>query len=145
MSHSDIIIIVATLSFASTFGVYVAIIKIKQYTRRPMNLLNREHGDIELGDITEPVYPQQIYDPREFDFSIPQSHNYERISNYPPSYETGVIPSYHSGTIPSYHTYDRLMINSCLENCVNLDFILIIFILIFFLILLWKIWRLKFN
>jgi hypothetical protein len=134
MSHSDIIIIVATLSFTSTFGVYVAIRKIKQYTRPTINTLQRS-GDVELMDYIEPVRPQQTYNPQ--DLFEPVFPIYERFSV---NYER--LPSYRTDTIPSYHTEDRLIINSCLENCVNLDFILIIFILVFFLIL-FRIIRIK--
>jgi hypothetical protein len=40
-----------------------------------------------------------------------------------PSYWSGTIPSYRSGTLPSYQTVDR-NINCCLENNINLHFIL---------------------
>ena len=116
MTHQEIIIIVATLSFASTFGVFVAIRKIQQYTRSPMNVLSRENRDIELVDYIEPTPPQQTYH-GEFDFFNPQFHNYERISNYyPPSYVSGPIPSYRSGTLPSYQSVDRYNISCYLEN-----------------------------
>jgi hypothetical protein len=47
---SDIIIIVVTLTFASTFGVYAAIRVINRHTRPPVNTLVRS-GDIELDHI----------------------------------------------------------------------------------------------
>jgi hypothetical protein len=47
---SDIIIIVVTLTFASTFGVYAAIRVINRHTRPPVNTLVRS-GDIELVDV----------------------------------------------------------------------------------------------
>jgi len=50
MSHSDIIIIVVTLTFSTTFGVYALIRVINQHTRPPVNTLVRS-GDIELVDV----------------------------------------------------------------------------------------------
>jgi hypothetical protein len=85
MSEKDIIIIVATLTFASTVGVYAAIRYIKLHTRPPMNTLVRS-GDIELPDFIEPTHPQQIYnypDLLESQYPI-----YDRISEY------GRVPSY---------------------------------------------------
>lgn len=60
MSHTDWIWIIVTISFSSTFGVFVAIKKIKQYTRPPVNTLVRS-GDIELVDYIEPTHPPQVY------------------------------------------------------------------------------------
>jgi hypothetical protein len=132
MSHSDIIIIVATLAFSSTVGVYATIRYINLHTRPPVNTLVRS-GDIELVDYIEPTHPQQIYNyPDLFE---PQFPIYERISNYV-YFERA--PSYQSGTLPSYHTVDRLNINSSLENSINLDYILIILIILCFLILILK-------
>jgi hypothetical protein len=133
MSHSDIIWIVGTLTFASIFGPYVAIKLIKQYTRPPINTL-QSSGDIELMDYIEPVRPQQTYNHQ--DLFEPVFPIYERISvNY------WRVPSYRSETLPSYYTDDRIIINSCLENEIisNSDFliwIISLLIISLFLILL---------
>jgi hypothetical protein len=132
MSHSDIIIIVVTLTISSTLGVYVAIRKINHYTRPPVNTLHRS-GDIEIVDYIEPSQPIHAYHPFEINnFQFP---TYERIPMYPPSYETGVIPSYRSGTLPTYQSMEGININCCLENNINLEIILLVFIFICFLIL----------
>jgi len=89
------------------------------YTRPPVNTLTRS-GDIELVDYIEPTQPGQIYNYP--DLFAPQFPSYNRV------------PSYWSGTPPTYHTVDRLNINSCLENSINLDYIWII--LLCFLILM---------
>jgi len=113
MSHSDIIIIVVTLTISSTLGVYAAIRVINRHTRLPVNTLTRT-GDMELVDYIEPstnypdlLQPQQIY-------------YYDRVPSMP----------------PSYHTVDRWNINSCLENAINLEFIswLILFFMLMLLI-----------
>jgi hypothetical protein len=75
MTHLDIIITVVSLSLASTVGVYVAIKKINQYTRTPLNTLRRETGDIELNDLIEPRLPEQVHHFMRF----------ERISDVPTS------------------------------------------------------------
>jgi hypothetical protein len=80
MSHSDIIIIVGTLTFASIFGPYVAIKLIKQYTRPPINTLQRS-GDIELMDYIEPAQPQQTHYP--LDLLDPAFPIYERFTAFP--------------------------------------------------------------
>ena len=77
-------------------------------------------------DYIEPTRPQQI-----FNYPDLLESTHERFSN---SVGYGRVPS----MPPSYHTVDRWNINSCLENSINLEFILIIFILCFFLILIWK-------
>jgi hypothetical protein len=73
MSHTDVIILISTGLFASTFGVYAIIRVIKQYTRPPVNMLERS-GDIELVDYIE------------------HSTNYQDLLVPPPIY--GRIPSY---------------------------------------------------
>ena len=125
MTESNIIIMVVTITFASTFGVYVAIKKINQYTRTPMNTLNRETGDIELMDYIEPTYPGQTYYP--LDLTIPQNINMGE------HYENGRIYYY-------YYTNDPIFINSSLEKTIYIEFIwcvifIIIIILIFYLII----------
>jgi hypothetical protein len=84
MSHQDIIIILATFTFASTVGVFAAIRYINLHTRRPVNTLVRS-GDIELVDYIEPTHPQQVYNYP--DLFAPQYPIYDRV--------------------PSYHTLDR--------------------------------------
>jgi hypothetical protein len=127
MSHSDIIIISVTLFISSTLGVYSAIRVIKQHTRPPVNTLIRR-GDIELNYI-EPIQPGHSYQPIDLVNLNYEPYNWgSRI----PSYYTGQhAPSYFStGNPPSYHSGNGFYINSCLENTVNVDYILW---LIFFL------------
>jgi hypothetical protein len=76
MSHSEIIIIVLTLTVISTFGVFVAIRKTIQYTRPPVNTLVRS-GDIELIDYIEPTHPHQVYSyPDLLTPQFPRLHSY---------------------------------------------------------------------
>lgn len=89
-----------------------------------MNTLVRS-GDIELLDYIEPTRPQQIYNYPDL---LESTH--ERFSNYV-SYERA--PSYWSGSPPSYQTVDRWNINSCLENSINLEFIL--WLILFFMLI----------
>jgi hypothetical protein len=134
MTHQETIWVVATVCFASTFGVFATIRYIKLHTRPPVNTLVRS-GDIELVDYIEPSRPQQIYNyPDLLESHGRFSDYYERISNY------GRIPSQWSGTPPSYQTVDRGYINSCLENenIINSDFIFVIFMFMFFLKIFWK-------
>jgi hypothetical protein len=74
-----------------------------------VNTLTRR-GDIELNYI-EPGqsynYPDLLESPAPI---------YDRIQSYPPSYR--------SGTLPSYYTNDGRLINCCLEDNINLDYIL---------------------
>jgi hypothetical protein len=78
-----------------------------------------------------------VHDPRNLDLISPQWPTYQRVSTHAPSYETGAAPSYQTGTAPSYQTLPSYQtnINSCLENVINIDYILW-FILIFIIILL---------
>jgi hypothetical protein len=123
MSHTDYIIIILGASLMLGMGACVAIREVNRYARPVENVLTRR-GDIELGDIIEPTRPQQIYNYP--DLLEPQFPIYERIS-YPPTYYTGPNPPfYQSGTLPYYQSVDGININSCLENSINLDFILII-------------------
>jgi len=130
MSHSDIIIIVATLTFSSTVGVYAAIRYINLHTRPPVNSLLRSR-EIELVDYIEPTHPQEIYNYP--DLLTPQFPTHHRVH------------SYWSSTPPSYHTTDGLNINSCLENAINLDFILwlILFFIFIFIVkyLTFRFWK----
>jgi len=66
MTHSDIIIIVVTATFASTFGVYAAIRYINLHTRPPVNTLVRL-GDIELVDVNH-IHSNL----RDIDISLPE-------------------------------------------------------------------------
>jgi len=113
------IIILSTALFASTVGTYVAIRKIKQYTRPPVNTLQRR-GDIELNYI-EPTQPPQAYSPMDLLEPEFQTNYYDRV------------PSYRSGTLPSYQSID---INCCLENSINLDFILWLMLVLTIIILI---------
>jgi hypothetical protein len=125
MSHSDIIIIVVTLTISSTLGVYAVVRYINLHTRPPVNTLVRP-GDFQLVDYIEPTRPDYAYYP--IDLSNPQYINYDRVH------------SYYSGNPPSYHTNDRFFINSCLENenIINSDFIIFIFMFMFFTIIFLK-------
>nr|QGP74779.1 hypothetical protein [Russula griseocarnosa] len=150
MSHTEIIFIVITATFASTFGVYVAIKKINQYTRVPINTISRTNQDIELQYIEHVpardsylIEPQPSYLP--LDLSSYRRGIYDQWTNSfwsetPPSYNTGLIPSYRSGTIPYYHTGNNFYINSCLENefIINLDLILWLILFIIFTLLVRK-------
>lgn len=117
MTHQETIWVVATVCFASTFGVFATIRYIKLHTRPPVNTLVRS-GDIELVDYIEPTRPQQIYNYPD----LLESHG--RFSDY-----YGRVQSYWSGTPPSYQTVDRGYINCCLENNIDLFDIIIAFIL----------------
>jgi|HubBroStandDraft_2_1064218.scaffolds.fasta_scaffold59268_2 hypothetical protein len=140
MSHTDYIIIVLGGCSLLGIGVCVAIREVNRYARPVENVLTRR-GDLELVDIIEPTRPQQIYNYP--DLLTPEFTTYERISNRvqsywsgdPPSYQTRIPSSYQ--TLPSYHTN----INSCLENAINLDFIL--WFILFFMVILLIIYHLK--
>lgn len=123
MSHLDIIIIVVSISLASTLGVYASIKIINQYTRTPLNTLRRETGDIELNDLIEPRLPEQVHHFMRF----------ERISDVPtgptsdvsyrtnlPSSDIWVDPSSPDGDILNEYWFN---INSGLEKDINIDFI----------------------
>jgi heme/copper-type cytochrome/quinol oxidase subunit 3 len=61
MSHTEIYLIVGTITFASTFGVYAVVRIIRQHMTPPVNRLHRR-GDIELNYI-EPTQPAHAYHP----------------------------------------------------------------------------------
>jgi len=133
MSHSDLIWILVTATMWSTLGVYVAVRKIKQYTRPIENTLVRR-GDIELGDYI------QHTNVRDIDLSsLPQYP--QVIVNNPLPVRWENPPFYRSGTLPHYQSVDGININCCLENNINLEIILLIFIFLCFLIL----WRMRNN
>jgi DNA polymerase type B, organellar and viral len=79
----------------------------------------------------EPAHPQEIYNYP--DLLTPQFPTHHRVH------------SYWSSTPPSYHTTDGLNINSCLENAINLDFILwlILFFIFIFIVkyLTFRFWK----
>lgn len=132
MTESQIWIITGTLAFSCIFGPIAIIKLVKQYTRTPVNVLTRR-GDIKLGDFIEPTRPQRVFNyPDLFESQV-----YDRIPTFysgnPPSYISGTPPSYYSGT---HQIVDRGYIHSCLENCINLDYIYILLILTFLLILI---------
>jgi len=146
MSHTEIIIILSTASFASTFGVYALIRYIKIHTRPPITTLQRS-GDIELGDYieqTQPIYnyPDLTESAQIINYpNLPEplpiitiQQQYERITNF---VHNERVPSFWSSNPPSYQTIDRLNINCCLENNINLfDLLLAFFLgfLFFFLV-----------
>jgi len=118
MTHTEIIWIVASLTFASTFGVYALVRVINQHITPPVNRLQRR-GDIELGYNIQPstIYPDLLDSP-------------------PPIYNrTGSYWSEWSGNPPSYQTDDRFYINSSFEDSINLDFIWII-LLVFIIVII---------
>lgn len=130
MSQTDIIIIISTALFASTFGAYAIIRVVKKHTRPIQNVLVRPNRDIELTDYIEPIQENSL------DLLASPEPTYQRILNYE-NYER--VPSFSSGNPPSYHTIDRWYINSYLENNINLDFILwliLFFILVFIIFIL---------
>nr|QGP74774.1 hypothetical protein [Russula griseocarnosa] len=128
--HSTIAICVLAV-IAIPLGTFIGISAFKKCTRVPINTLHRS-GDIELQYI-EPSRPEQIYNRLDLE---DQFSYYDRITSWPPSYNTGPILSYRSGTIPSYYTQDRFYINSCLENenitNLYLWFVLVLSIINFF-------------
>lgn len=129
MTHNEAIwIIVGIATFAGTIGLVVGLREVV-YRLNSIPVQNRlvRRGDIELGDYIQPnqhYYPDLIESPaRVYESFL----NNDRV----PSYFTG-NPSYHTGTIPSYHTYERLNINSSLENSIDLDFIILLFLVLIF-------------
>jgi len=181
MSHSDIIIITATLFVTSTAGVYVAVRYTNLLTRPPVNTLTRRSGDIELQYI-EPSTNNtlDLLQHEEVSKRVHQDYTSERITNSsegitsslgnnPPSYHTldllqpqqvyiheripifERIPSSNTNSylddsiniqrIPGY--LNDLYINSCLEDTINLKYILF-FMLVVTIIIIIKI-NLKFK
>lgn len=129
MTHTEIIWVLVTASFASTFGVYAVIRVIKQYTRPPMNTLTRGSGDIELNYIepTQSNYP---------DLLTSQYQTYETIQSLAPSYQTGIVPpSYRSAILPPYQSVDRL---NCPLELNSWDFSLLLILI--FLLIIWIIY-----
>lgn len=135
-------IIVGISGVFGTIGLLVALREvIYRVDRIPVhNRLRRTHTDIELNYI-EPAHPGHSYQP--IDSVNPNYMNYESYHFWErvPTYYSGQhAPSYFSGgNPPSFNTVDRFNINSCLENDINLDFIMITFLILIFLILIWKI------
>lgn len=112
---------------AVPLGTFTTIKLIKRLTRPPVNTIVRS-GDIELVDVVQPTRPQQTYN--QFDLlnaeypSFPRTSNYSHYYDRVPTFYSGNPPSYRTGTLPSYQSVDRFYINSCLENSINLDYIL---------------------
>lgn len=119
MSHTDIYIIIGTACFVSTFGVYVFVRKIRQYTHPPTNLLTRRNHDIEL----------QQFNVTDIDLnSLPEYPTSQAVINHLPI-------RWDEYNLPRYSQLTEY-IHCPLENCINLDFILwfILGVLFFFLI-----------
>ena len=114
-TQHQIIAICIIFFIAVPLGTFTTIKCIKKLTRVPENTLYRRN-DIELVDYIVPSQPVNAYHPLD-NFEYPTHVN---IPSYPPSYRTVEI------------------INSSLENSINIEFISLIFIFICFLIL-WKI------
>ena len=158
MSHTDIILIITIITFSSTAGIYVAVKKIKQYTRAPENVLTRR-GDIELVDYNEPTQPLQAYFQSGADSisttggdasivspiineSIPYHHPIVSVQNgsilsYQARIDLPVIDSTQTGTTQTgtslnYQPEINYWINSYLENENILDSIIgiILFLII---------------
>jgi hypothetical protein len=113
---------------------FVTIKTINKLTRPQVNSLIRTRGDIEL-DYINPVQPDQVYQPLDM-----PNPNYINWSDRVPSFYTGRYPpSYFSGgNPPSFHTNDRSLINCCLEDNINLDYIFYIILFCVFLLLVRK-------
>ena len=138
MTHQDQIIIICILAIISVpLGTFITIKTINKLSTPPVNTLIRS-GDVELVDFIEPTRPQQIFNyPDLLESHGRFSYYYDRISDY------GRLPSYRTGTPPIYQSVDRLNINCCLENNINLFDILIAFILgafLFYIIKLLRSW-----
>nr|UEP17205.1 hypothetical protein [Russula sp.] len=130
MSHQDIIIILATLGFASTFGVYVAIRKIKHYTSSPVNTLHRR-GDLELQEVIDPI---QHINVRDIDLSSLPQYPQAMVNHIPIRWDVYVPPRFShltentatGNTPPGYSQLTNNFINCPLENNINLDFVWLI-------------------
>jgi hypothetical protein len=86
-------------------------------------------------DYINPLPPDQVYQPLDM-----PNPNYINWSDRVPSFYTGRYPpSYFSGgNPPSFHTNDRSLINCCLEDNINLDYIFYIILFCVFLLLVRK-------
>ncbi len=138
-TQHQIIAICIIVFIAVPVGSFTIIKTINKLTRAPVNTLVRS-GDIELVDYIEPTRPQQIFNNQDLLESHGRfSYYYDRISDY------GRVPSYRTGTPPIYQSVDRLNINCCLENNINLFYILIAFILgvLFFFLVRYCIFKLS--
>lgn len=105
MNKTDIIWILSTASFASTFGVYVLVRKIRQYTQPPTNLLRRQNHDIELQNVIEPIQSNL----RDIDLnSLPQYPTSQAVINQLPI-------RWSENSLPRYSQISEYFINSPLE------------------------------
>jgi len=118
MTHSDIIIIVVTATFASTFGVYAAIRYINLHTRPPVNTLVRL-GDIELVDVNH-IHSNL----RDIDISLPEYPTSQVLVNQIPiRWDIYPLPRFYhltentatGNTPPGYSQITDNFINSPLE------------------------------
>jgi hypothetical protein len=136
MTTQHQIIAFCVIAFTAVpLGTFVTIKLIKKLTISPVNALNRQTGDIELGDYIQPVQPPHSYQP--IDLLNYEPYNWaERV----PSYYTGqAAPSYYSGgNPPSFKTVERGFINCSLEDNINLDYILWLILFCVFLLLIRK-------
>jgi hypothetical protein len=150
MSHLDIIIITGTILISSTLGVYAVLRCINQHTNPPINTLSRRSGDIELQYIEPSIdnnldllQPQQVYI-SNINSCLEDSINLQSTqSGNPPSYNTLDLLQpqqvYTSERIPSYlsanpSSYQNTNINSCLEDSINLNYI--VYFILFMLVLI---------
>jgi hypothetical protein len=82
MSHTDIVIVVLTLTFVSSVGLYGIIKNITVSTPRPTNVLRRQHQDIELQHV-DPI--QSNFNIRDMDLSsLPEYPTSQAVINHIP-------------------------------------------------------------
>lgn len=132
MSKFDIWTIIGTGTFVVTFGVFVVIRKVRQYTHEPTNVLTRS-GDIELQETI-----QSGFNPRDVDLSsLPQYPQSQAVINHLPIRWAENNP-------PRYSQLTGNFINSPLEfevifpDGMILFLILAIFMVIIFIYFRWK-------
>jgi hypothetical protein len=130
MTNQDQIIIICILaSIAVPLGTLITIKTINKCLRPPVNALQRS-GDIEMIDLIEPTQPQQVY----YYPDVLGSYQGNIPSGRLPSFWSSIPPSYRSETLPYYQSVDGININCCLENSINLNYIL--WLILFFIFLL---------
>jgi hypothetical protein len=124
MNKTDIIWIVATLTFSSTVGVWVLVRKIKQYTHTPTNVITRHNQDIELQNVIDPI--QSIA--RDVDLSsLPQYPTSQAIINHVPIRWNQYYPPRYSEII------DNINCPLELEILDFLDWLIILFSILIFM------------
>ena len=79
MSHQDIIIVIGIITFVSTVGVIGCIRSIPVTTPTPTNVLRRQHHDIELQNVVEPIRSNFI---RDLDLSSLPEYPQAMVNQY---------------------------------------------------------------